>query len=156
AQRRTRAPNRVTARYRAFEDYYQRHRGPDTPSPARVFGLCRHLYHALYWKTLSFDDVLAAAYQVLDGRPGKGRGLLNDFDPRKYGGGLKPEDHFVNVFTRGLKATLRRWLDGRSDRGRRGSAELFGSAPERGLFQGGRVARSADMADPERILVSRA
>jgi DNA-directed RNA polymerase specialized sigma24 family protein len=121
---------------REFTAFYTPVRRPGFPHPSRLLGLCRHLYRR-YRRRLSAWEFFAAAYEVLDGRPGRGRGLVNDFDPDRYRGRLRAEDHFVNMFARRLRAGLARSRRWGTRRGWPEDRADFPHRPALGLHAGG-------------------
>jgi RNA polymerase sigma factor (sigma-70 family) len=93
---------------REFVAVYAPHARPGRPSADRVYGFVDCLYRDVYARRMTFGEFVSEVYVVLTGSPGRGVGLLNDFDPALYHGRKAPEDHFLNMLGRRLRARLRR------------------------------------------------
>jgi RNA polymerase sigma factor (sigma-70 family) len=112
-----------------------------------VFRFFWGLYEARYATRLLPGEFLSLVFQALYGAPGKGRGLVADFDPARYRGRLAPAGHFLNMLKRRLQAGVRRALDRMTDRGRAGDQDRFPHRPEVGLCALRRFPREVTEAD---------
>jgi DNA-directed RNA polymerase specialized sigma24 family protein len=121
---------------REFMQYYESHRCLGAPPGGRVFGFCWTLYETRFARRFSPQEFLGALYETLDGRPGRGRGLLNDFELSKYHGGVPAANHFINMLAYRLIVRLQRWRRRLSDRGKSPKRPGFLHRPELGLCRG--------------------
>src|SRR5262245_1023331 len=114
-----------------FADYYARHRCRWAPAnPRRLFNAAFKGVYSVYHRRLTPCQFLALVYDRLGARAGGLRGLLQTFDPAKYGGRLPLEEHFLNLFLRRLKGRVRNCLTRtRTDQGRPGDRSKFRPRP---------------------------
>jgi RNA polymerase sigma factor (sigma-70 family) len=116
-----------------FDQCYARVRRPGLPSAWRLFRFCWALYETRYATRLLPGEFLSLLYQTLFGIPGKGRGLMADFDPKRYHGRLSQAGHFLNMLKRRLQARVRREFERMSDQGQVGDENRFPDRREVGL-----------------------
>lgn len=121
--------------YKEFAQFYTSERCQWAPtSPRRVFNLSFGKTLREYRRNLSDEQVLAAMYATLGHRGADRPGLFQTFDPAKYTGKRRLEDHFVALFVRKLKGKLKMLKRRTTDHGRAGDSVLFHTNPALGLL----------------------
>src|SRR5262249_23061713 len=107
--------------FREFAQFYLTEKCDWAPSnPRRVFNMAVEVLYKECRNKLSEEQVLAELYGVFGFAGADPPGLFQTFDPTRYRGRLRVEDHFINLFVRKLKRRLGRCARRFTDGGRRG------------------------------------
>ena len=123
--------------YAEFVQFYMSERCRWAPeNPQRAFKLAFGRTFRESRRGFSDEQVLAAMYAALGYRGADRAGLFRTFDPAKYTGTRRPEDHFVSLFARKLKGKLLSMRRRTTDRGRAGDPVAFPHDPALGLLHG--------------------